>query len=402
MSNWGEPCSVSRLADKASDQWRCVWCGTPQRRCVPVLTLAKTEAPKLMRFHTAISEHCLSSYRYCSDNCSFQSAPPLVKREAQQDFHLFCVVRNAISELRTSMLTSTTFALLRSKYDAGGEKAKSEWVMALQFMYNNTKTPIYAIKAERDPSVRLYHGLCQVAITLRHPRFFWTAVLLFAKCTNRKMMSFIKSHLEVMLDDAKMREWIPADCRRELALLEKEGGLKSCTKLGNGKNADRIGDILAFLNFVSNSSTCTLGALMDRVLDGSVECSAEIRILAAESKLRYIGAFKSYFAAKMLGELAHSVRVKTIVGPNLETGRDQGAFNRLFGSALSNDLRDDEHIYLLHLVAEQGRSSGAGAVLNVMKDDDYEHALCEWVKASRGRDAFVGGPSVKKRARAQI
>ena len=65
-----------------------------------------------------------------------------IRREAQKDFHLFCVVRNAVSELRTSMPTATAFSLLHSNYDEAGETGKSEWVMALQYMYNNTKTPI--------------------------------------------------------------------------------------------------------------------------------------------------------------------------------------------------------------------------------------------------------------------
>ena len=99
----------------------------------------------------------------------------------------------------------------------------------------------------------------------------------------------------------------------------------------------------------------------------------------------------------MLRNLCHSVTVKTIAGPNLKTCRDQGAFNRLFESTLSKNLCDDEYVYLLNFVAEAGRLSGGGAVLNEMKVDDYEHALCEWVKASRGRDAFIGKASAKKR-----
>ena len=86
----------------------------------------------MLRFHMAIRVQNLSTYGYCSDNCRLQSFPPPVKREVQQDFHLFCIVRNAVSELRHSMDTSTAFALLRSKYDADGETAKSEWVMALE------------------------------------------------------------------------------------------------------------------------------------------------------------------------------------------------------------------------------------------------------------------------------
>ena len=101
-----------------------------------------------------------------------------IRCEAQKGFHLFCVVRNTVSELRTSMPTATAFSLLHSNYDEVGEREKSEWVMALQYMYNNTKTPIYSIKAERDPAVQTYHSLCQVAITLYNSHYFWIVVLI--------------------------------------------------------------------------------------------------------------------------------------------------------------------------------------------------------------------------------
>ena len=190
--------------------------------------------------------------------------------------------------------------------------------MALQYMYNNTRTRIYSIKAEHDPVVQIYHSLCQVAITLHHSRLFWTVVLLFAKCTNAKMMFFIKLHLELMLDNVKMRKWILGDGQSELTLLEEEGGFKSCTKLGNAKNADRIGDISAFLVFICDSSTSSLNTWMDCVLNGSVECSSVIRKLAKVSKLKCIGQFKRYFAAKVLRNLCHSVTVKPVAGPNLK------------------------------------------------------------------------------------
>ena len=74
-------------------------------------------------------------------------------------------------------------------------------------------------------------------------------MLLFTKCTNAKMMCFIKLHLELMLDNVKMRKWILGDGQSELALLEEEGGFKSCTKLGNAKNVDRIGNISFFPRF---------------------------------------------------------------------------------------------------------------------------------------------------------
>ena len=92
---------------------------------------------------------------------------------------------------------------------------------------------------------------------------------------------------------------------------------------------------------------------------------------------------------------SHSVTVKTIAGPNLKTCRDRGAFNRLFESTLSKNFCDDEYVYLLNFVADAGHLSGDGVVLKEMKVDDYEHALCEWVKASRGKDAFIRKASTK-------
>ena len=79
-----------------------------------------------------------------------------------------------------------------------------------------------------------------------------------------------------------------------------------------------------------------------------------------------------------------------------ETSRNGSAFNRLFESTLSKNLSDHQCVYLLNFVGDAGHLSGDGAVLKEMKVDDYEHALCEWVKASRGRDAFVGKSSSKK------
>ena len=45
-------------------------------------------------------------------------------------------------------------------------------------------------------------------MTLQDSRLFWTVVLIFAKCTNAKMMDFIKSRLEILFDDGKPREWL--------------------------------------------------------------------------------------------------------------------------------------------------------------------------------------------------
>ena len=84
------------------------------------------------------------------------------------------------------------------------------------------------------------------------------------------------------------------------------------------KNADRIGDISAFLVFICDSSTSRLNTWMDCVLNGSVECSSVIRKLAKVSNLKCIGHFKTYFAAETLRNLCYSVTVKPIAGPNLK------------------------------------------------------------------------------------
>ena len=90
----------------------------------------------------------------------------------------------------------------------------------------------------------------------------------------------------------------------------------------------------------------------------------------------------------MLHALVDTVSVLTVVGPNLEVHRDAGAFNVLFGAALRRDLDTAEHIYLLRIVAQEGRSRSVDRVTNRMLDDDYEHGLCERVKACRGKAAY--------------
>ena len=78
----------------------------------------------------------------------------------------------------------------------------------------------------------------------------------------------------------------------------------------------------------------------------------------------------------------------TVVGPNVEVGREAGAFNALFGTASLGELDDAEPIYLLRVVAQEGRSRSVDRVTSTMLDDDYEHGLCEWVKARRGKAAY--------------
>ena len=127
---------------------------------------------------------------------------------------------------------------------------------------------------------------------------------------------------------------------------------------------------------------------MQSILAGDVECNGKIRELGASWGFCFIGEFKSYFASKMLHAHVDAVSMVSVVGPNLEVGRDAGAFNTLFGAALLGELDDAEHIYLLRLVAQEGRSRSVDRVTNRMLDDDYEHGLCEWVKACRGKAAY--------------
>ena len=106
----------------------------------------------------------------------------------------------------------------------------------------------------------------------------------------------------------------------------------------------------------------------------------------------FVGEFKSYFASKMLHAHVNEVSITIVVGPNLEVHRDAGAFNALFGTDALGELDDAGHIYLLRLVAQVGRSRSVDKVTDTMLDDDYEHGLCEWVKACRGRASYEKQP----------
>jgi hypothetical protein len=81
--------------------------------------------------------------------------------------------------------------------------------------------------------------------------------------------------------------------------------------------------------------------------------------------------------------------------------KDAGAFNTLFGEALLRELNDAEHIYLLRLAVEEGRSRHVDKMTETMLDDDYEHGLCEWVKARRGKASYVKQSQSKKLVRRQ-
>jgi hypothetical protein len=200
------------------------------------------------------------------------------------------------------MPTTTAFSLLIDKYSADKDTEKAEWVQALQHMYHETKTPIYSVLAKHDNAVKSYHELCQAAMTLQHSRLFWTVVLLFAKCTNAKMMAFVKSRLEILFDDGKTREWLSTGARQDLERLEVTGGLVSCTKLGNGKAGRRVADILVSLDFLSASgNNGHLRDVMRLVLAGTVECSLHIRDLAKKSKLMYVGSETQEWAPALLG-----------------------------------------------------------------------------------------------------
>ena len=137
-NRWGEPCHDSELPHKASCQWRCAWCGHVFGRshlCASFTSVAKANAPKLARCHTAVDVGRLSGYLYCSKSCSVQSMPPSIQEEQLQDFLTFCAVRNAISELRPVMSTPMAFEVLIEKYTGDGDKDKASWAQVLRHMY---------------------------------------------------------------------------------------------------------------------------------------------------------------------------------------------------------------------------------------------------------------------------
>ena len=174
---WGERCRDSKLPPKASDQWRCVWCGgvfrsRTGRTHAAFKSVAKANVPRFTRCHAAVDVARLSTHLYCSESCYVQSMPPSIQEEQLQDFLTFCAVRNAISDLRPVMSTQMSFEVLIEKYGRDGYQAKAEWAKVLRHMYQHTKTPIYSILAMKDPCVRHFHQLIQAAITLSHPRFY--------------------------------------------------------------------------------------------------------------------------------------------------------------------------------------------------------------------------------------
>ena len=180
---WGEPCCDSELPHKLSNQWRCVWCGHVfrSRDYASFTSVAKADAPKLIRCHTAIDADKLSMYLYCAKSCHVQSMPPSIQEKQLQDFLTFCAVRNAITELRPVMSSPRAFKRLIEEYERDGDQDKAVWVRVLRHMYNHTKTPIYSILAMQDPCVQNFHQLIQTAITLSCPRLFFVVLLLFAK-----------------------------------------------------------------------------------------------------------------------------------------------------------------------------------------------------------------------------
>ena len=388
-SGW-EPCCDSALPHEASDHWRCVWCGDVFRSCAHAAfkSVAKANVPEFTRCHAAVDVDTLSSYSYCSESCYAQSMPPRVREEQLQDFLTFCTVRDAISILRAVMSTQMAFEVLIAKYEKDGDEHKEEWAHVLRHMYRNTKTPIYSILAPKDPCVRHFHQLIQAAISLGRPRLFFVVLQLFSKCTNNKMMLFLQSHMIDLVDEKEFVGWLASGAKSDLDALEVAGGLTSCTKLGNGPNNRRVPDIMKGLGAIAEADVTILQRLMHGILAGEVECNSKIRELSTSWGFNFVGEFKSYFASKMLHAHVDTVSVATVVGPNLEVGRDAGAFNTLFGAALLEELDDAEHIYLLRLVAHEGRSRSVDKVTQKMLDDDYEHGLCEWVKARRGKASY--------------
>ena len=288
-------------------------------------SVAKAKASEAVRCHTAVDVDRLSTYMYGSQFCHAQFTPPPIREEQFQDFLTFCAVRNAISGLRPVMSSLRVFEVLIQKYERNGVEDKVVWVKILRHMYLQTKTPIYSIMAAKDPCVQYFHELIQAAITLGHPRLFFVVLLLFSKCTNQKMMCFLKTLLTEVLDEKKFGAWLASRAKSDLEALEKAGGLKACTKLGNGPNNHRVADIMTGLNAIAESDFTNLENVMQSILAGEVECNGQIRELSHSWGFRYIGSFKSYFASKMLKEHVDTVSIASVVGPNLEVDRDAGS-----------------------------------------------------------------------------
>ena len=70
-----------------------------------------------------------------------------------------------------------------------------------------------------------------------------------------------------------------------------------------------------------------------------------------------------------------------------EVEREQGAFRALFGDVFEADLDDSAHLFLLGYVVLSCKELDCDtqSILSFMSEDDFEHALCEWVKATRGK-----------------
>ena len=120
-------------------------------------------------------------------------------------------------------------------------------------------------------------------------------------------------------------------------------------------------------------------------------------------KVKYIGPFKSYFAAKMLRVAFPAVHVKCVVGPKLEVEREHGAFRIMFGNVFEDKLDDSVHVYLLRHVVRlcKEMEHDKQSICSLIADDDFEHALCEWVKATRGKEAFLKNAAARKSGRGE-
>ena len=205
---------------------------------------------------------------------------PSIQEEQLRDFLTFCAVRNAMTGLRQAMSSPLAFEQLIGEYERDGDRDKAVWARALRHMYEHTKTPIYSILATQDPCVQHFHWLIQAAITLSCPRLFFVVLLLFAKCTNRKMQLFLRSHLTELSDEKLFAGWLASRAKSDLEALESARGLTACTKLGNGPNEERVPDIMKGLGAIAEVDFAVLQGLMQSILTGEVECNSKIRELS--------------------------------------------------------------------------------------------------------------------------
>ena len=131
--------------------------------------------------------------------------------------------------------------------------------------------PIYSIIASKDAVPQLFWKLAGATTCLGDTKAFWCVVLLFAKCTNKKLLVFLHQRLSILLDPARWQGWLDSGCESELAALEKDGGFKSCTTIGNGQNVKRAENIMHGMHAILQADAEQLKSRMHDLLQGRAD-----------------------------------------------------------------------------------------------------------------------------------